>query len=244
MYEGATAAIATLGGLITVTDESGVEVYGITAAHPLAEIYRATYTPGHMQKATEEADGNHDYYDHDIWSTSEDEDGEDAQDQEYEDVVQDEGVVVPALFRPFGTVRAASIHPSFPRGNYDWAVISILHKGDRMRNLLPPNLTYSTLSPSPPRTQDSAPAWDASYDGNKPLLLSLGPDEPPLGTSCPATAITSRGLQRGTLTANASSLMVSPGTFVEALDFMPNAESGGSSSASAMISSRPDGSQN
>jgi hypothetical protein len=205
-----SSTTATLGGLIQVGDGHATYIYGITAGHAVEETRNMS---------------------DDTQSPTEEDFGDEEEDFE-EDVVEDpiiclvghpasngdNSLLANEVLRKFGTVQHFYSRSSaaITGSNRDWALISIdaedllpnfIHEVERPLSL--PSITpdKSAMISQHPQNLDSV---------DDPLLKSLQG----------FAVISCRGLQRGTLAARRSSIMLRPGTsFVETLDFVPNKDS-------------------
>ncbi|RYP11812.1 hypothetical protein DL765_007578 [Monosporascus sp. GIB2] len=214
------SAMATLGGLVMVSGATGTSMYGITAGHALIVIQE---NPSDGRSSTMEDESD------------EDEDDEDyGQEESVSDFInlpaleqtahdRDDGPFTHQALRNFGTIQHDSVqsNSSIKGQNRDWALVSITAE-----EWLPNSVGRGPGASSSLLASADQQAMLGGRTGDFTLDCFCVPERRPLVSSEQVVVISYRGLQRGTLTANKSSILLRPGTsFVEALDFVPDANS-------------------
>lgn len=190
-----TSRLATLGGMILAAGTENV-IYGLTAGHP--------FINHHLSEEENESD-------------SDDEDSEEDSDDER---AHQEDHDSHDLKIDIGRTVANSFSSTENAHNYDWALIELDYEYWVPNCLVQVPETAGSVSEQKIMTTE-----DEAQTKDKPTL-GLMPSETGLQqhlSEQSAVAITSRGLQQGTLTSNYSSLLMSPGSrFAETLDFLPH----------------------
>lgn len=204
---------ATLGGIIKVEIDERPELYALTAGHPLSRL-RKDDSSGYSSDSS-------------VGSSSEA--SKDSENYGPFRLPESEGVHSSAVYIAseqkfqIGTVMTSSFDSSKPTGNHDWALIKIIPRYWEPNFFYPP----STGSGSEKGKQvlvgiDNSEYQQENHDHKTELRISA--DTNPL--TQPAAVMTYRGIQRGTLSSNHSTLFISPSNgFVETLDFLPASDS-------------------
>ncbi|KAI0161859.1 hypothetical protein GGR52DRAFT_561377 [Hypoxylon sp. FL1284] len=183
---------ATIGGLIIVSNSHGRRIYGLTAGHPLASLYADEFS-GY---SSESSDGS---------SPDVSEDDESYEQFQPPKSKEASDSAVYNAGRPktqIGTVVADSFHSQKGAGNHDWALVEINPEYCK------PNLLCAS-------EVDRPETWlPLSVPHSHSTFRSL--------TRRNTAIITYRGVQRGTLSSNHSSLLMSPSNgFLDTLDYIP-----------------------
>ncbi|KAM7220163.1 hypothetical protein V8F06_004491 [Rhypophila decipiens] len=231
--------VATLGGIIQVELDGALKYYGVTAGHAIARAYGSEYYRAINQASSSSVYGRfisgvQGFFNN--WTScahgaqyaidkhSEQEDDSDSDDEEDETPEEDESTNcshhMPALasagwqadgkVRPprIGIVNGNMLPPE--QVNYDWGLI-MLHEGPGAQGKLKGNYVQCM---SPGSVLLSQPLFSQR-------AISIKRRQ-----SIPVVAITSRGLQAGTLAVNGSSMASAIGdAFVSVFDFIPNPNS-------------------
>ncbi|RYO90998.1 hypothetical protein DL766_000466 [Monosporascus sp. MC13-8B] len=214
------SAMATLGGLVMVWGATGTSMYGITAGHALIAIQE---NPSDGRSSTMEDESDDDDGDED---SGEEESVSDfinlpAPEQMAHD--RDDGPFTHQALRNFGTIQHDSVqsNSSIKGQNRDWALVSTTAE-----EWLPNSVGRGPRASSLRLASADQQAMLGGSTGDFTLDCFCVSERAPLVSSEQVVVISYRGLQRGTLTANKSSILLRPGTsFVEALDFVPDAKS-------------------
>jgi hypothetical protein len=204
------SAVATLGGLIIVSTTTKTTIYGITAGHPLAKIYQDS--PDSVPPLEEDDSDDSDD------EVLEDSDFIELSESNSVDFSHDNDPFLPQTLNRLGSIQDDSLHSSLQAGNRDWALIEITAE-EYLPNL---------LVAAQPRGQETETSTkhETPDEESIPQDLFCTSEEPALSSPQRVVVITCRGFQRGTLAANASSILMAPGTtFVDALDFLPDTRS-------------------
>lgn len=191
--------MATIGGVVIVTTKKKT-LYAITAGHPLSEL---------REQVEDSASPSDEHgFDDGITRDHESETQPETDKEESLHELADED----GRKADLGIVSHDSFLNGKTSGNHDWALVELKHE-----NWLPNRLD----SASKPKEVDNVKSQPEK-------LVDLFCSDNQLRFSRqPAVVITSRGIQRGTLTQNKSSILMYPGeAFVETLEFVPNSESG------------------
>jgi len=209
-------AVATLGGLIGITSRGGERsVYGLTAAHSLHGIQPSPQTPSLPDVDSEEDESSSD-------ESSESDDFIqvlEATDPEFGHSCADSIRMSPPppTAQRHGSMHGYTLHSaSSDRGaNRDWALVCI-----------PPQDWRPNLFPETEEPDDGGICGKASellLDSSDKSVDGDGTPDPQLSLPRAAVILTSRGPQRGILSASSSSILLSPGeAFVDTLDFLPS----------------------
>ncbi|EAW17099.1 uncharacterized protein NFIA_004570 [Aspergillus fischeri NRRL 181] len=193
---------ATIGGLIMVTTTKET-LFGITAGHPLSELREQIEEPLTPPDESGTDDGFGDHESETLPETG----GEESL---HGDSADEHGLRV-----DLGRVT----HDSFlsgmtTGGNHDWALIELKHE-----NWLPNRLDA-------PSNSETAGKTIVQRERRGDVVDLFCPEQQSNFSVQPAVAITCRGIQRGTLTQNNSSVLMYPGkAFVETLEFTPDSNS-------------------
>lgn len=228
MSTGDASTMATLGGLIMVTTTQKT-LYGLTAGHSLGGLWPDS-------RDLEDYDGSSSTYDDsdaedpeaDKWVTEADMESNFGEDSETTPIWSSDQRGPAEDIAPFpepkcdiGMIVADSLRCPDNEENHDWALIKV------ERKFWAPNC-INTLPHSPdPTGEHKTVGTNDEVQGNDGFRLSLSSSKLPISLSeqC-VVVITPHGLQRGTLSASLSYLLMPPGrTFVETLDFSPDHQS-------------------
>lgn len=208
------SSLATCGGLVMTSSGSKRVLYGMTASHPLVALRL------HMSDHEQFSDSEDDYSDHD----SIDDEDSDVTSEPDDEAASRSDYPVHSAKSPIGTVAYDSLSCRSTSGNHDWALI------DLDCEVYLPNL-FSSESKHSGVLVESEPPAASNHRNRTPTLADIElfstSNQPRFTRKEKVAVLTSRGIQRGSLSANDSSLMMAPGNmFVKALDLLPSQDSG------------------
>lgn len=201
------SSFATIGGLVMASMNDTTTIYGLTAGHPIADVYEGC---PESPPSLEEDDG--DESDQDV---PEDDDFIQLLELNDSSLDHDDFSSTDQKLCRLGTIQDFCLPSSSMReANRDWALISITPKEWL------PNFLAAT---SHQREGDESRKGETADEQPPNRNMFCSPGTRRLSSPQRVVIMTGRGLQQGTLIANHSCLLMMPGElFVDTLDFLPS----------------------
>ncbi|PVH92427.1 hypothetical protein DM02DRAFT_699974 [Periconia macrospinosa] len=206
-----TYRTATLGGLILVRTQENTVIYGLTAGHPLTNLgHEFSRDDLYWTEINSESDDE---------NTTEEDESIQLSDIDHQHVYQ-EPSTPHDLTTDIGRVVTHSFNSAKDSPNHDWAVVAL--EGQDWA----PNLLFQQNQQTDSAIEQRTTMNEGEGILEKGINLGLMPfssESQLILPAQPVVAITSHGLQRGTLTSSCSCLMISPSyRFVATFDFSPS----------------------